>query len=280
MKNKEEPNDMKKNKILTITIATLTAITITITAAITFTRNANAAEICNSLENDCHGFYYDLDGIRYNAAGLKEIANDVNEKGTDSKYYKLLLKDSQETYDPTKIAINHGKVLINKTTYKVNVYRTQITNPDWTHTHKLVSFNDARDASRTKLAFVIDDNFRGGNHLFIGSSDEIKTKIPEQELQHLSWRDSNLRKVVNSNSFINQLPSELKQQIAMPVIYIGQDYVRLAKDTYRRYDTCQDEKSTAFECYNSTIDKLIYGQAEIVYETGDEYASTGILFSL
>ena len=269
---------MNKKNILTITIAALTAITITITAAITFTLNANAAETCTVLESDCNGFYYDLNGIRYNAAGLKKIANDVNEKGTDSKYYDMFIK----TVDKN----NSGKVLIDNQTYTVYVYRTI---PEGTPVagkseedpmEKILILhtdNNAADTSKRTLTFII--NSQSDTYMPMFQEDELNTMF-NQEQQHSSWRDSQLRKIVNTDTF-NKLPSELKQQIE-PTVAIGSyeySFTRLMEHA----GNCENEESAKQECNGSNIDKLRYGTGDYYYRI--EYSKfltiiTGIFFNL
>ena len=269
---------MNKKNILTITIAALTALTITITTAITFTRKANAAETCTVLESDCNGFYYDLDGIRYNAAGLKKIADDVNENGKHSQYYDMFIK----TVDKN----NSGKVLIDNQTYTVYVYRTipegtgVASEPKEDPMEKILILhtdNNAADASKRTLTFVI--NSQSDTYMPMFQQDELNTML-NQEQQHSSWRDSQLRKIVNTDTF-NKLPSELKQQIE-PTVAIGSheySFTRLMGHA----GNCENKESAKQECNGSNIDKLRYGTGYYYHRLEDsEFLTdiTGTFFNL
>lgn len=191
---------------------------------------------------------YPNDGNGYNAAQLKQIANDISANGENSKYYAQF-KRYMDLADSDGDGDKRGNV--------------KMTNGS-TMEFRLIGMNhdDKADGTgKAGLTFMATDASKIPAHAMFTSSNYTYVNG--------GWRDTDLRKQMNSGDIWTLMPQEFQSNIS-PVIKITDNGSATGWSYYKKANVSSTVDKLWLISYNELVETSYWWHNAIEYE-GSQY---------
>lgn len=191
---------------------------------------------------------YPNDGNGYNAAQLKQIANDISANGENSKYYAQF-KRYMDLADSYGYGDKRGNV--------------KMTNGS-TMEFRLIGMNhdDKADGTgKAGLTFMATDASKIPVHAMFTSSNYTYVNG--------GWRDTDLRKQMNSGDIWTLMPQEFQSNIS-PVIKITDNGPATGWSYYKKANVSSTVDKLWLISYNELVETSYWWRNAIKYE-GSQY---------